>query len=131
MNSDYKDSYKDVIKTSDLDLIVEMMRSQGSFVAKRIPKSEYALFAATIEALVAEARKSIDVPHLNKSMIAFAEDNLQERSFFFRLFRNPVPTKRLAFNVAQDIINSVEVRFVDGGSKFFPEFYTEKFKIAR
>jgi len=131
MNPNYKDFYKDVVKTSDLDLIVEMMRSQGSFVAKRIPKSEYALFAATIEAIILEARKSIDVQHLNKSMISFAEDNLKEPSFFFRLFSNPVPTKRLAYNTAQDVIRSVEVRFIDGGSKFFPEFYNEKFKIAR
>ena len=123
----FKNNYT---KRTELDVLVDMINSQGKFVLGRLAKSERILFAATMDAIVLQCNRSIDFDHLVRSMQVFKDDNLKPPFFLFKLFNNPIPTKTLAFDIAEDAIDSIRVRFIDGGSKVFIGLLEQKFKDA-
>jgi hypothetical protein len=103
----------------DLQLVSEMLKAQGSYVNSRVPKSERVVFTSTMQTLINMSETSTDINSFENQMRTFAQDNTVKRFILFRLFSNPAPIRKLAINVAQDIVDSVKVRFVDGGSKVF------------
>jgi hypothetical protein len=117
-------------KQTDLDLLISMLNNQGAFVCSKIPLSERALFMATMSEIILKAKTSVDYAHVVKGFQTLSEDMLKPKRFLVRLFHNPTPTKQLAFDVAEDIIDSIRVRFVDGGSKCFPGMMSKEFKDA-
>jgi hypothetical protein len=120
----------DYTKQTDLDLLISMLNNHGSFVVTKIPKSEHALFMATMNEIVIKAKSSVDYDHLVRGFQAFSEQVLKPTPLVLRFFHNPLPTKKLAFDVAEDVIHSIRVRFIDGGSKSFPGTLNQKFKDA-
>ena len=116
------------VTRSHLDIIIDMIKSQGTFVANRIPKSEQPVFLATINEIVDLCRMSIDMPYLITKLNTFREEQLKPKNLLFRMVSNPVPTKTLAFDLAHEVVQSVHVRFIDGGSKTFIGLLEAKLK---
>lgn len=105
--------------SDSIDLISSMIKNQGSYIYSKLPKSEKAVFLATMESLQALCLNSSNLTNLKYNMISYAEDNLKERHFIFRMVSNPLPTKRLAYSTVEQIVESVQIRFIDGGSKTY------------
>jgi hypothetical protein len=120
----------DYSRQTDLDLLILMLNNQGAFVCGKIPLSERALFMATMNEIILKAKTSVDYSHVVKGFQVLSEQMLKPKGFLVKLFYNPTPTKQLAFDVAEDIVDSIRVRFVDGGSKSFPGMMSKEFKDA-
>jgi hypothetical protein len=107
------------IEAESINFIVSMLDSQAIYIMSRLPKSERPLFMATLNSIRNLCVTSASLASLQNNLSSFSEDNLRERPLIIRIFSNPLPTKRLAFDIAQDVVNSVNLRFVDGGSKTY------------
>lgn len=114
---------------SDIDLLVVALKAQAVFVLGKIPKSEKVRFAAEMNSIIESVQSSIDFAHADKTVRNNA-NNVVDKNFFIRIFHNPVPIQRLAYGIAQDVLDSYKVRFIDGGSKLYLGLLEEKFKLV-
>lgn len=118
------------VNRSHLDIVEHMIITQGSFVCKRLPLSERPVFLATMEALLNQCRLCVDVDHFGKALCEIRSKVLQPTHPLIRLFFNPLPTKTLAFYIVEEIVFSVKVRFIDGGSKTFILLLKDRYKVT-
>lgn len=119
------------VTRSNLDIIEHMIRTQGSFVCDRLSKSEKHVFMATMNEILIKCRSSVDVDYFSRELEKLRESVLQPVNPLVRLFHNPLPTKTLAFNMAEEILFSVKVRFIDGGSKTYISLLEDRYKATR
>jgi hypothetical protein len=81
--------------------------------------------------IVIKCRSSVDVDYFSRELEKLRESVLQPVNPLVRLFYNPLPTKTLAFNMAEEILFSVKVRFIDGGSKTYISLLEDRYKATR
>lgn len=113
---------------SELDLFILALKGQAQFIHSRLPKSEQLTFAAEIDHILLQAQTSAS---FSNAVSVINNDNLllKEKNVLMRMFKNPYPTQKLAYQTALDLCDSFKVRFVDGGAKFYVGLYENRDKL--
>jgi hypothetical protein len=107
-----------------MDLLRFMLCSQSSFVEKRLVDPKYAKafkeVSLRIINLTADNNTDIELFKLQLSLIkAHIQD--EKPGYVVSIFNDNYKYKILAVELAEDIVSSIETRFINGGSKAYLE----------
>lgn len=105
---------------NDLVYLVEsLINSSSKHVKMRIDSEKnQTIFINTIRDIQFKIRTALtldEIEDLYKELLIYE----QNKRFSFSLFTNPKKYRMLAFELVGDIINSIRIRFVDGGNSVY------------
>lgn len=125
------DYYKEVSNKTDVDLLVEMLIAQNIYSSHKVHKKEYDVFEKTMTDIIYAIRQSKNITDASLNLRELSNNTLIRGTFFKRMVKNDYPIKELAFTIAEDAIQSVRSRFVDGASKIYDGILQSKFTYKR
>ena len=115
-----------------MDLVRLMLCTQTSFMVKRIPDKKYAkTFENTMLSIIKVSSDFSDIKSFNNEFQLFkACLSAPKPNVFMSMFDEKHKYVDLALELTQDIIDSINTRFVDGGSKTFIGLFEVKGEIC-
>jgi len=107
-----------------MDLLRFMLCSQSAFVEKRLGDPKYAkIFKETsLKIINLTTDNSVDI-ELFKLQLSLVRAHIQDEkpNYVVSIFNDNYKYKILAVELAEDIVSSIETRFISGGSKAYLE----------
>lgn len=107
-----------------MDLLRFMLCSQSAFVEKRISDNKYAkIFKDTslkIINLTADNNSDVELFKLQLSLLRKHIEN-EKPNFILSILNDNYKYKILGLELAEDILSSIETRFISGGHKAYLE----------
>lgn len=114
---------------SNIELLVQMLVAQNSYSLSKVHKKDRDAFEKTMAEII-KSVSTVDSLIEANAAVTKLSPLLAEDSFFQKIYYNSLPARSLAFEIAEDAIQSLRIRFEDGGSRLYEGLLPKtKFKL--